>query len=121
MVFLEILKELVEGVKGAQAATVMGMDGFSVQKYPDNPVGYDVDNVAVEYGKVISEIKNAASILSLGEMEELTVTLQGLKVMLRMVTPDYYIAFMVGSGANAGKAKYLLRKAAVKARKELTA
>lgn len=119
MSFLEILKEMVDGVEGGVAATVMGMDGISVQQYT-GAREYDVETVGVEYGKVIDEIKNASALLNLGEVEEVMVATAGKDVLLRMLTPEYYIAFVISHEANAGKARYLLRKAAVRARKELT-
>ncbi len=118
MSFLEILKEMVDGVDGGVAATVMGMDGLSVQQYI-SAGEYDVETVGVEYGKVIDEIKNAATLLNLGEVEEIMVSTRGKDVLVRMLTPEYYIAFVVNHGANVGKARYLLRKAGAKTRKEL--
>ena len=57
--------------------------------------------------------------MNLGEIEEIMVTTKGKDVLLRMLAPEYYIAFVVNHEANLGKARYFLRKAAVKARKEL--
>lgn len=118
MSFLEILKELVDGVTGGTAATIMGVDGIAVTQYTV-PGDYDVETVGVEYGKVIDEIKNASTLLNLGTVEEVMVATAGMDVLLRMVTQDYYIAFVVGKDAKSGKARYLLRKAAAKAAKEL--
>ena len=118
MSFLEILREMVDGVEGGVAATVMGMDGLAVQQYIS--VGeYDVETVGVEYGKVIDEIKSASTLLNLGEIEEIMVTTKGKDVLLRMLAPEYYIAFVVNHDATLGKARYLLRRASIKARKEL--
>ncbi|MFQ5736627.1 MAG: roadblock/LC7 domain-containing protein [Thermodesulfobacteriota bacterium] len=119
MSFLELLKEMVDGVEGGVAATVMGMDGLSVQQYI-SAGEYDVETVGVEYGKVIDEIKNASRLLNLGEVEEIMVATKGKDVLLRMLTPEYYIAFVIGHEANLGKARYLLRKTAVRTKKELS-
>jgi predicted regulator of Ras-like GTPase activity (Roadblock/LC7/MglB family) len=118
MSFLEILKEMVDGVEDGVAATLMGMDGIAVQQYI-SAGEYDVETVGVEYGKVIDEIKSASTLLNLGEIEEIMVTTKGKDVLLRMLTPEYYIAFVVSHEANLGHARYLLRRASVKARKEL--
>ncbi len=118
MAFLEILKEMVDGVEGSIAATIMGMDGLSIQHYAASGE-YDVDAVGVEYGKVIDEIKHASTLLNLGEVEEVIVSTHGTDVLLRMITTEYYIAFVMGHNANAGRARYFLRKAAVKAKEEL--
>ncbi len=123
MSFLEILQELADGVRGGVAATIMGMDGLSIQQYvcPDSGrFGYDVETVAIEYGKVIDEIKKASGLLNLGAVEEILVSTAGKDVLLRIVSDEYYIAFVLGESANVGKARYLLRKAAEKARKEIS-
>ncbi len=116
--FREILKGLVEGVDGGMAATLMGIDGISVEQYM-KAGGYDVETVGVEYGKVIDEIRKASSLLDLGNVEEVMVATVSSDLLLRMATQDYYIAFVVGHGSNVGKARYLLRKAAEAASCEL--
>ncbi|CAG1065275.1 hypothetical protein BAC1_00854 [uncultured bacterium] len=118
MSFHDFLKELVEGVDGGLAATLMGMDGIAVEQYIKSD-GCDVETVGVEYGKVIEEIKNASSLLNLGTVEEVMVATATSDLLLRMSTPDYYIAFVLGHNSNIGKARYLARKAAEQAAAEL--
>ncbi|HAO93873.1 MAG: hypothetical protein A2X99_03540 [Deltaproteobacteria bacterium GWB2_55_19] len=118
MAFFEILKELVDASKGGLAATVMGMDGIAVDQYAGES-GYDVETVGVEYGKVIEEIRNASRLLNLGEVEEVMVASAVNDLLLRLVNNDYYIAFVVPPEANIGRARYLLKRAAVKTSKEL--
>lgn len=119
MSFLDILKDLVGGIEGGLAAAIMGMDGLSIQEY--RPGECDIEAIAIEYGKVIEEIKNASTILNLGNVEEVVIETAGVDVLLRIVTPEYYIAFAVNKKANMGKSRYLLRKAALRAGKELSA
>lgn len=119
MAFIEILKDLVTGLNGGMAATIMGTDGLSLEHFSAPKTHYDVDLVAVEYGKVISEIKNAAEVLSLGELEEIVVKTPLADVILQVISPEYYIILVIAQDANVGKARYLLRRAAVKTRKEL--
>lgn len=118
MSFLEVLKELVEGVEGGIAATLMGMDGIAVEQYI-KAEGCDVETVGVEYGKVIEEIKNASSLLNLGTVEEVMVATASSDLLLRMSTPEYYIAFVLSHNSNIGKARYLARKAAERTAGEL--
>ncbi|MBI2412217.1 MAG: roadblock/LC7 domain-containing protein [Deltaproteobacteria bacterium] len=118
MAFLEILKELVDNVKGGLAATVMGVDGIAIEQYIGES-RLDVETVGVEYGKVIEEIRNASRLLNLGEVEEVLVATAGNDLLLRLVNHDYYIAFVAGPEANIGQARYLLKRAAAKTAKEL--
>ncbi len=122
MSFLEILQELANGVRGGVAATIMGTDGLSIQQYarPDSGrSGCDVESVAIEYGKVIDEIKKASGLLNLGIVEEVLISTAGKDVLLRIVSDEYYIAFVLGENSNVGKARYFLRKAAEKTKKEI--
>lgn len=118
MPFIDIVKSLVAGVQGGIAATIMGMDGLPIEQYI-GASGYDVETVGVEYGKVIEEIKNASALLNLGNVEEVMVATAGSDVLLRMVSQDYYIAFVLQHDSNVGKARYLLKKAAEEAAVEL--
>lgn len=119
MSFQGILKELVDGSGCGIASAIMGVDGLAVAKYVNSGAEYDVETVGIEYGKVLDEIKNASSILSLGDVEEVVVAMLGTDVILRIINEEYFIAFAVAGGANVGKARYLLRKAAYQAKKEL--
>jgi predicted regulator of Ras-like GTPase activity (Roadblock/LC7/MglB family) len=119
MGFLEILKELVEGLEGGYATTVMSVDGVAVQNYSRANAGCDIETLGIEYGSVLAEIKKAAEILKLGSLEEVSITLETLKVVMRIITPEYFIAFAVSKGANIGKARHLLRKASRNAEKEI--
>lgn len=118
MPFLELLRGLVEGVDGGVGATLMGMDGIAVEQYI-KAGGFDVETVGVEYGKVIEEIRNASGLLNLGTVEEVMVATATSDILLRMATPEYYIAFVLGHGSNIGKARYLARKTAELAAVEL--
>ena len=119
MAFDETLKDLVDGVSGAVGATLMGMDGFSVHHFVKDGGSFDVDSTGIEYGKVIDDIRHASTLLNLGELEEVTVTSGNALLILRVVTKDYYIAYVLKSNANVGKARFYIKKAAVKASLEL--
>lgn len=110
---------MVDGSGCGIASAIMGTDGLAVAKYVKENAEYDVETVGVEYGKVLSEITNASEILCLGEVEEVVVTTLGTDVILRTVSADYFIAFAVARGANVGRARFLLRRAASQARKEI--
>lgn len=119
MSFQGILKELIDVSGNGIATAIMGVDGLAVAKYVGKSLEYDVETVGIEYGKVLDEIKNASGLLSLGQVEEVVVTTLGTDVILRTISDEYFIALAVARGANVGRARYLLRKAANQVRKEL--
>lgn len=129
MPFIEILKDLVEGVYGGIGAAVMAPDGVVVEKYSrgagpagagDDSAPYDVEAAGVEYGHILVEAKKAASVLNIGDLEELSVGNGRASVILRVASPEYgyYIALALKAGSNEGRARYLLKRAARKAAKE---
>ena len=119
MTFLDILKEMVDGLDGADAGTVMGMDGISVQDYVREGIDCDLETIGVEYGKLIDEIKKASEVLSLGDVEEVIISLKDKRILLRPATPEYFVALVIAGDSNVGKARYRLKRAVVKAREEL--
>jgi len=118
MGFLEILKDMVDNVKGGVAGTVMAKDGIAIQNYVKDKAAYDMDSVGVEYSRILEETKNASSMLKLGEVDELSVTAEGSTVIMRLINKDYFIAIVLGPEGNFGKARYYLKRAAAGVRKE---
>lgn len=120
MDFREILKEMVEGVEGGYAATLVGMDGIAVDQYITGGETCDVEAVCVEYGKIIDEIRKASEVLRLGEVEDVVIASRGTKILLHLVTDEYFLAFVLKPGGNAGKARFFLGRAARETGKELS-
>ncbi len=119
MGFREILKEVVDGIPGSYAGTLVAKDNMPVDQYVREGADCDVDTVCVEYGKIFDEIKKASKVLSLGSVEDVTITSHGTKVLLQLVTEEYFLALVLMPTCNAGKARYYLKKAARKAGREL--
>ncbi len=121
MSFDDILKDLVCGVNGSIAATLMGMDGIPVAQYKRDGMDCDIEAVGVEYGNLVAEIKRAEEILSLGDAEEVFVKGGQAGILLRLVSTEYYIAFLLEGTAILGRARFMLRKASKNAETELKA
>ena len=115
----QILKNMVEGVSGGYAATVMGIDGITVNDYIKDGVSCDIEAMGVEYGKVIGDIGKAAERMNFGSARELAILMDGNKILLRLATPEYFVAFLVSEDEVLGKARFLLKKATREVRREL--
>lgn len=115
MDFLQILKDVVDPTRGGVAATLMGLDGIAVQDYKREGATCDLEALGVEYGKVMGEIRKASNILNLGDVEDLVISSEGLNVLLRLATPEYFVALVVAKGGNTGQGKFYLKKAAKRA------
>ncbi len=112
MDFLDILKDMVEGIPGGYAATMMGTDGIAVRNYVRSGLDCDIETIGVEYVRILGEIEKVSRTLELGDVEEVVIGLDGNTVLLRPVPPDYFLALVVDGDAILGKARYVLKMAA---------
>lgn len=119
MDFLKILKAMVDNINGGYAATIMAMDGIPLQDYVKEGETCDLETIGVEYGKIVLEIKKASEVLNLGDVDEVIISSNGMKVILRIATPEYFVALVLSPTGNSGKGRYLIKKAARDTAKEL--
>ena len=90
--FAETLKKVVDGVDGALAAVVMGLDGIPVETYVRAPDRVDVTTVGMEFSFILTQIRKAGDSLQVGGLEELSVKAQRLTLICRMISPQYFVA-----------------------------
>lgn len=109
--FAETLKKVVDNVDGGIAALVMGLDGIPVDTYVRQADRVDVTTVGMEFSFILSQIKKAGDSLQVGALEELVVKAQGLLLICRMISPQYFIGVALSPEGNFGKARYLARLA----------
>lgn len=118
--FTEILQRIVEETGGAVGAVLMGYDGIAIDQFfkPDETI--DLQMIAIEYANVLKEIRKTAEILNMGEMEEVSIRTEQLITIIRIVTPEYFVALVLSRDGNFGKARYLLTREAGTLKQELT-
>ncbi|HKI56567.1 MAG TPA: roadblock/LC7 domain-containing protein [Trueperaceae bacterium] len=102
----EILGQLVEGVDGALAAAVAGMDGLVIEQHPRE---------STELAAVVAELTNALKGLQLtvgehlggGAMRELIVTSERRIGYARLLEGDLFCLLVLNRHGNLGKARLL--------------
>ncbi len=109
--FAETLKKVVDGVDGAMAAVVMGLDGIPVETYVRATDRVDVTTVGMEFSFILGQIKKAGDSLQVGGLEELAVKAQRLLLVCRMLSPQYFVAIALAPEGNFGKCRYMVRMA----------
>ncbi len=119
MIFDDILRSVVEGVPGGQGAVVMGMDGIAVGEHVVDPA-LAIQTVGVEYATALKSIQNAARSLEAGGLDEVAIRTERTVFLLRMVSPDYFVAVALAPEGNLGKARFLLRLATPQLARELS-
>lgn len=112
--FTDILKKVVDNAEGGLAAVIMGLDGIPVDQYVRVNDRVDVATVGMEFSFIIGQIRKAADSLAVGTFDELTVRAERILIVVRMLTPQYFVAVALAAEGNAGKARFLLRLGAPK-------
>jgi len=108
--FSEILQRIVEETGGGIGAVLMGYDGIAVDQYfaPDEEL--DLHMVVVEYSNVLKEIRKTADILSLGDMEEISIRTDRFIIVIRILNDEYFVAMVINRDGNFGKGRYLMTR-----------
>ena len=108
--FNDILRRIVEECDGGIGAMLMGYDGIPVDQYDTADTVTDLQMIAVEYANVLKEIRSMAEVLNLGDMEEVAIRTDRLQFLVRVITPEYFVAMTLHHDGNFGKARYLLTR-----------
>lgn len=119
MSFREHLQSVCDGVDGALACTLMGVDGIEVDTLMAGQAPVDVRSLLVEYSGLFRGAREAAEAQRAGPIDELSLHTGQVVTVARLVSPDYFMAVALTPEGNYGKARYLLRITAPKVRSEL--
>lgn len=105
----ETLTQMLEQLEGAYAVMLMGYDCIAIDEIHQGVADFDVQTMAVEYGTVIKEIRRTIEVVGAGSMEEITITTANSRMIIRVLSDEFFAAFVLPKNANLGKARYLLR------------
>ncbi|MBU1242219.1 roadblock/LC7 domain-containing protein [Myxococcota bacterium] len=108
--FKEHLRKLVEGVEGGRAALLMDFDGIEVDHHVVGDL--DIQTLGIEFSQLMTNVKRQASILEVGDLEEMMVRTRELLLLFRVVNNEYFLIVACTPDGNFGKARFLMRLAA---------
>jgi len=117
--FKTILNKIVTGCDGGIGAVLMGFDGIGIDEYCIENNLFDLNLVGIEYSNVTKEISNAADVLSVGALEEVSIKTEHYYVIIRVLTEEYFVALMIDSRGNYGQGRYLLMRESLALRRAL--
>ena len=109
--FAEHLKSVVDRVDGGIGALLMGLDGIAIDTYIADGNKIDINTLGMEFSFILTQIKKAADILRLGGIDELVVRAESLYLCVRMISPEYFLAVVLGANGNFGKCRFHMRMA----------
>jgi predicted regulator of Ras-like GTPase activity (Roadblock/LC7/MglB family) len=124
MSFASILQEIVDGCGGGLAAALMGADGIPIEQVEASgdvreAPGNGIDVLGVEFGRILDEMRKASDSVSGGALEEVSIRLANLWVLMRVVDEETYLVLAIEPDGNAGKARFLMRRQLMALRDEL--
>ena len=124
MSFRSILRSIVEECGGGLGAVLMGADGIPIEEYvtdriPEGPLQEDIGSAGVEFSRILDEIRKAADALSGGAVNETVVSLARMNLVFRPVDGETFLALVLATDGNLGKARYLIRRHLLAIREEL--
>jgi predicted regulator of Ras-like GTPase activity (Roadblock/LC7/MglB family) len=108
-VFTEQLKKIVDRTEGGVGALIMGLDGIAVDSYLADGHRMDITTLGMEFSFILSQARKAGEILKLGGIEEFAVRAESLLLVIRMLSPEYFLAVVLRGDGHFGKARYLMR------------
>ncbi len=125
MSFESVLREVLNGCGGGLGIALIGSDGIPiVQLSADleagtpNPLGDDIGTAAVEFARILCEIRKAAGALGAGAMAETMINLARFQLLFRQVDDDIFLVLALAPTGNVGKARYLIRRHLLALRRE---
>jgi len=117
MDFNLILKEVTERAGGV-AAVIMGKDGLPVDSFKSVETPYSVEDITVEYGSVLKDLKKISDSHMIGDIEDICLSTGKSRILLKPINDEYFMALAVGKEVYIGKARFALRRAVEKVKEE---
>jgi predicted regulator of Ras-like GTPase activity (Roadblock/LC7/MglB family) len=119
MSFRTHLERVCEQVPGSVACSVMGFDGISVDTHQVSDPSVDLAAMLVEYGHILTKLRDAADVLQAGFVSEVSINTEKLVTVARVLNADYFLVLALTPEGSYGKARYALRIAAPRVTAEL--
>ncbi len=110
--FKNIMENIVSSCSGAVGAVLMGYDGIGIDQYSIDENQLDLNLVGIEYSNVIKEVRNAADILKVGHLDEVSIKTAQYYVIIHTLTDEYFVALLISRNGNYGQGRYLLMREA---------
>lgn len=119
MTFTEILTDAANQIEGAQVVLLAGVDGLGVETVVKDGGEYDTEAVEVEIAGLVSNLSRTAQALSSGQVREFYVEAERQTFLVSLLDDNYFLAIILGSQANLGRARFEARRVSQKLRENL--
>lgn len=116
--FTDRLQDVAEKIDGALALSLVAADGIPVESVHLEG-DYDFEVLAAELMAQVRDISQNHQELSVGKVRHYSVTTDRITLMITALTDRYFLLLVMDNGANAGKARFELRRAILSFEKDL--
>ncbi|MGB8508113.1 MAG: roadblock/LC7 domain-containing protein [Pyrinomonadaceae bacterium] len=117
--FKEALSKIIEKTEGATGALIMGTDGIAVEKvFLPEGSETNMDVAAAEVTSLVRSAARAGGSTGLGGLRELVISYEGMQIVARVFTADYFVVLTLQPDGNLGRGRFELRKAELELARE---
>jgi predicted regulator of Ras-like GTPase activity (Roadblock/LC7/MglB family) len=109
--FTERLNELSSRIEGALALSLVADDGMPVESVTSAQTHFDLEALAAELMAQVRAISVNHQELAVGPVRHISVTTDRVTLMMSAVSRNYFLMLVLDAGANAGRARFELRRA----------
>jgi predicted regulator of Ras-like GTPase activity (Roadblock/LC7/MglB family) len=119
--FRESIEKLLNGIEGAVSCALMGFDGITVDISSKEAAagGPDIQTLSMEFAHLIAQARRTLESVDAGALEEFTLRTDKMTLVVRLLTPQYFLACAILPNGNLGRARYLMRLTAPALRVDL--
>jgi predicted regulator of Ras-like GTPase activity (Roadblock/LC7/MglB family) len=119
--FRESIEKLLNGIEGAVSCALMGFDGITVDISSKDAAagGPDIQTLSMEFAHLIAQARRTLESVDAGALEEFTLRTDKMTLVVRLLTPGYFLACAILPTGNLGRARYLMRLTAPALRADL--
>ncbi len=119
--FRESIEKLLNGIEGAVSCALMGFDGITVDISSKEAAagGPDIQTLSMEFAHLIAQARRTLESVDAGALEEFTLRTDKMTLVVRLLTPQYFLACAILPTGNLGRARYLMRLTAPALRVDL--
>lgn len=110
--FTERLEQVSQRIQGTLALSLVAKDGIPVESV-SRDASLDLDLLAAELMSQIRAVSQNHQELSVGRVRHFSVTTDRFILMVSALTEEYFLLLVLETGANAGRARFELRRSVI--------
>lgn len=115
--FLETLREITNKLGDVECILLMGTDGLPIEKVIRNQ-SLNIELLTAEFTTILRNTTQTATEVEAGLLDEIVMMTDQMILLLKAITPEYFIMMILPQGANLGRARFEMKKAKYALEKE---